>query len=150
MVAGRQTPIHDEWLNTHLEGRSAVLLLDPATVGVSESWLNQSGVQTKDDFIIEMNPNFQVYGNPTTLLLSQHAMRGHPTLSLENQSLLLSEVRSISMVEDNTQTLTVELLHASAQSWAETNYTADTPSPDEADIVGSVPLLVEVSLIPIR
>ena len=74
-------------------------------------------------------------------------MRGHPTLSLENQSLLLSEVRSISMVEDNTQTLTVELLHASAQSWAETNYTADTPSPDEADIVGSVPLLVEVSLI---
>tara|TARA_B100001093_G_scaffold514188_1_gene587677 strand:- start:71 stop:1528 length:1458 start_codon:yes stop_codon:yes gene_type:complete len=145
VVAGRQTPINDEWLDTHLEARSAILLLDPATVGISESWLNQSGVQTKDDFIIEVNPNFQVYGNPTTLLLSQYALRQHPTLALANQSLLLSEVRSVSMIEDNTQTLTVELLHASPQSWAETNYSSDTPSPDDADIVGNVPILVEVS-----
>ena len=147
VVAGRQTPINDEWLDTHLEARAAVLLLDPATVGVSESWLHQSGVQTKDDFILEVNPNFQVYGNPTTLLLSQYALRQHPTLALANQSLLLSEVRSVSMIEDNTQTLTVELLHASPQSWAETNYSSDTPSPDDEDIVGSVPILVEVSSI---
>lgn len=147
VVAGRQTPIKDEWLDTHLQARSAILLLDPATVGISESWLNQSGVQTKDDFIIEVNPNFQVYGNPTTLLLSQYALKQHPTLSLDNQSLLLSEVRSVSRIVDNTQTLTVELLHASAQSWAETNYTSDTPSPDAADLVGNVPLLVEVSSI---
>ena len=145
VIAGRQKPINDEWLNTHLKARSAILLLDPATVGVSESWLNQSGVQTKDDFIIEVNPNFQVYGNPTTLLLSQYALRQHPNISLGNQSLLLSEVRSVSMVANNTQTLTVELLHGSPQSWAETNYTSDTPSPDDADIVGSVPILIEVS-----
>jgi hypothetical protein len=60
---------------------------------------------------------------------------------------LLSEARSVARIEDNTQTLTVELLHASPQSWAETNYTAATPSPDSADIIGNVPLLVEVDSI---
>ena len=147
VIAGRQTPINDEWLDTHLEARAGILLLDPAIESISESWLNQSGVQTKDDFIIEVNPNFQVYGNPTTLLLSQYALEQHPTLFLDNQSLLLSEVRSISRIEENTQTLTVELLHGSPQSWAETNYISDAPSPDEADIVGNVPILVEVSSI---
>ena len=145
VIAGRQAPLTDTWLDKHLDTCPAIILLDPATGGFSTSWLSKSGIQTNDDFIIEVNPNFQVYGNPTTLLLSQYALRQHPTLSRANQSLLLSEVRSVSIIDDNTQTLTVELLHASPQSWAETNYTSDTPSPDDEDIIGNVPYWLEVS-----
>ena len=144
VVAGRQVPLTEAWLES-LDTTPSILLLDPTTNTIPIEWLANWGIRIKDDFIIEVNPNFQVYNNPTTLLLSQYALRQHPTLSLTNQSLLLSEVRSVSIVEDNTRTLSVELLHASPQSWAEMSYTSDTPSPDEEDIIGHVPLFVEVS-----
>lgn len=147
VIAGRTTPLKREWLDAHLQATPSILLIDPTTKTVPQQWLADWGVQLKDDFVIEVNPNFQAHGNPTTLLLSQYALTEHPSLSLSNQNLLLQNVRSISRIPDNTSTLTVELLHASPQSWAETGYTADTPSPDRADIIGHVPLLVEVDSI---
>ena len=147
VIAGRKTPLQREWLDTHLDATPSILLIDPTTNTFPKEWLSNWGVQLKDDFVIEVNPNFQVHGNPTTLLLSQYTLTQHPTLSLDNQNLLLNDARSVSRIGDNTRTLTVELLHASPQSWAETNYTADTPSPDNDDIIGNVPLLVEVDSI---
>ncbi len=147
VIAGRTTPLQREWLDAHLQATPSILLIDPTTKTVSQQWLADWGVQLKDDFVIEVNPNFQAHGNPTTLLLSQYALTEHPSLSLSHQNLLLQNVRSISRIPDNTTTLTVELLHASPQSWAETGYTADTPSPNGADIIGHVPLLVEVDSI---
>ena len=100
-----------------------------------------------DNFVLEPNPTFQIFGDPSTVIFSKYNLLQHPHLNLDNQHILLTAMRSVSRNPNHTGHLTVELLRASPQSWAEVNYLDDTPTPNNADIIGNVPLMVEVSHI---
>jgi ABC-2 type transport system permease protein len=149
VVSGRTAPIGMDWLNEHLIQKSipSVLLIDPTTNPIPTDWLSNQGVTIHDDFLLEPNPQFQIFGDPSTVLLSSYSLLQHPHLNLDTQHLLLTAMRSVSRNPNHTEHLTVELLRASPQSWAELDYLDETPTPNNADIIGNIPLMVEVSQI---
>ena len=149
VISGRRAPIGIDWLNEHLIQNSipSILLIDPTTNPIPSDWLTNQGVTIQDDFVLEPNPSFQIFGDPSTVLLSKYNLLQHPHLKLDTQHLLLTAMRSVSRDPNHTEHLTVELLRASPQSWAELNYLDETPTPNNADIIGNVPLMVEASRI---
>ena len=149
IISGRTAPIGMDWLNEHLIQNSipSVLLIDPTTEPIPIDWLSNQGVTIHDDFVLEPNPTFQIFGDPSTVIFSKYNLLQHPHLNLDRQHILLTAMRSVSRNPNHAGHLTVELLRASPQSWAEVNYLDDTPTPNNADIIGNVPLMVEVSHI---
>ena len=146
-IIGRESPLSEEWLS-YFDDTPMLILLKPTVQPIATAWFNRLGIQIRDDFLVEPNPSYQLADNPTTLVVSSVNLQSHPAISLQNHQVLLQGLRSVTSNPTNSQHLGIELIHASPQSWAETDYTNDVPNPTvDKDIIGRVPVMVEVSRI---
>lgn len=132
-----------------VEGRGAVVLIDPGMVPELAADLARFAVVVGNDVVLDLNPKNQLMGvnDPTVAVLSEENLAPHPITRNLGAAIVMPIVRSVRFEAGREGFEGEELLRTSPEAWGETDPQSLDPRPDPAlEIVGEVPVMVAVRI----
>lgn len=145
-------PMEREAIAAYLaSGGRALVMIDFDRTPKLAASMARFGVQVRNDLLFENDPSHLLAANQQEMV----AFHGdsydewHQVTSSLQGVTVMPLVRSVSAIPDVEGLDVTEIIHSSDQSWAETSLSADDSDlfgPDDADLVGNVPVAVAVEV----
>ncbi len=133
-----------------VEGRAAVILLDPGMVPALAADLERFAVVVGNDVVVDLNPKNQLMGvdDPTVAVLSEENFGPHPITRNLGAAIVMPIVRSVRIDTTRQGFEGEELLRTSPEAWGETEPQGLDPRPDPPlEVVGEVPVMVAIRIV---
>lgn len=148
LVVARPT---DDWLPFErealagyvAEGGRVLVMLEPGEAPELAADLERYGVIVGDDVVLDVNPRNQFMGvdDPSFVVLYDDNRVDHPVTRSLYAAVVLGVTRSVAAVQAAEGVTVRELLHTSAEAWAESDIDGMEVGPDpETERVGDVPV----------
>ncbi len=130
------------------DGGAVLWLLQALMVDNTAGDLARYGVKVGNDILLEDNPEARLMGlDPSFVLIAPDALDLHPVTDDIKGQLLFQAVRSVDVSAEPVDGLRTQVLaRSSPGAWAERTLGGEAATPDELDIIGSVPIMVAVEV----